>query len=95
MYFGTATRADLPTEIPELLSASAYFDAELGEYQESYECDLGAMRQSRGFLNGVSLNLDAYDAYLRDGLIPWNDQFSKVHDMVDAKLGLRHEGEDG
>ena len=91
--FNTATRTDLPYEFPELITATAYFDVELGEYQESYECDLEGMRQNRGFLNGVSVNLDGYDAYLRDGLIPWNDQFNKVHDMVDTKLSLTHEGE--
>jgi hypothetical protein len=88
--FNTATRTDLPYEFPELITATAYFDVELGEYQESYECDLEGMRQNQGFLNGV---MDGYDAYLRDGLIPWNDQFNKVHDMVDTKLSLTHEGE--
>ncbi len=91
--FNTATRSDLPYEFPELISATSYFDEELGEYQEAYECDLEGMRKSPGFRNGISVNMDGYDAYLRDGLIPWNEQFKKVHNMVDAKLGISHEGE--
>jgi len=91
--FNTATRSDLPYEFPELISATSYYDEEIGEYQEIYECDLQGMRKSAGFRNGISVNMDGYDAYLRDGLIPWNDQFNKVHAMVDAKLGISHEGD--
>lgn len=91
--FNTATRSDLPYEFPELISATSYFDEGLGEYQEAYECDLEGMRQNPGFRNGISVNMDGYDAYLRDGLIPWNAQFKKVHGMVDAKLEINHKGD--
>lgn len=92
--FNTATRSDLSYEFPELISATSYFDEELGEYQEFYECDLEAMRKSPGFRNGISVNMDGYDAYLRDGLIPWNEQFNKVHNLVDDKLAISHKGEE-
>jgi len=91
--FNTATRVDLPNEFPELISATSYYDEDLGEYQEFYECDHEGMRKSPGFRNGISVNMDGYDAYLRDGLIPWNEQFKEVHNKVDAELGISHETE--
>ncbi|HKJ18223.1 MAG TPA: hypothetical protein VJ984_12790 [Xanthomonadales bacterium] len=36
------------------------------------------------------LRLDGCDAYIRDGLKPWSDQFDTVHAMVDGILGITH-----
>lgn len=88
--FHTLTRSDLPNQFPEIIPATSYYDEELGEYQQRYGCDLQAMRESVGFRSGVSLNMDGYDAYLRDLLRPWAEQFERVHALVDADLGITH-----
>lgn len=88
--FHTETRADLPNTFPELVRAEAYYDEDLEEYQQRYQCDLSGMRASPAFKAGLALNVDSYDAYLRDLLRPWTDQFERVHALVDAKLGISH-----
>lgn len=86
-------RIDLPNQFPNLIQTSPYFDTELKEYQQHYQCDLEGMRASAGFKSGISGSLDGYDAYLRDGMLPWVDQFQKVHALADAELGINHEEE--
>jgi len=76
---------------PQLVKVKPVFDAELGEMQTLPDCDLAGMREDQAFLNAVSENLDAYDAYLRDGLLPWNAQLAEVHRLVDRALGMNHE----
>ncbi|MEH6743396.1 hypothetical protein [Hyphomonas sp.] len=76
---------------PELVKVQPVFDAELGEMQTRPECDLEAMREDRAFLNAVAENLDAYDAYLRDGLLPWDAQLAEIHRLIDSALGITHE----
>jgi hypothetical protein len=46
------------------------------------------MRASSAFQSAISLNIDAFDAYLRDGLVPWSEQFDKVHRLLDQRLGI-------
>jgi hypothetical protein len=77
---------------PQLVKVAPVFDAELGEMQTLPVCDLAAMREDQAFLNAVAENLDAYDAYLRDGLLPWDAQLKEVHRLVDRALGITHEG---
>ena len=36
-------------------------------------------------------NLDAYDAYLRDGLLPWDAQLAEIHRLIDTALEITHE----
>ncbi len=38
----------------------------------------------------LSVNSDRYDAYVRDGLAPWVEQFDRVHQLVDQALDTRH-----
>ena len=38
----------------------------------------------------LSVNSDRYDAYVRDGLAPWVEQFDRVHQLVDKSLDIRH-----
>lgn len=45
-------------------------------------CDLEAIRADQGMLNAISANVDAYDAYLRDGLLPWLEQIDTVGAML-------------
>ena len=86
----TIVRVDLPTEYPELIQSEGYFDEALDEIQQRYTCDLDGMRRNQAFLNAFSLALDGYDAYLRDGLILWTRQMERVHEMLDARLGVVH-----
>ncbi|WP_290497884.1 hypothetical protein [Hyphomonas sp. UBA4494] len=76
---------------PELVKVQPVFDAELGEMQTRPDCDLEAMREDRAFLNAVAENLDAYDAYLRDGLLPWDAQLAEIHRLIDTALEITHE----
>ena len=80
---------DLPFLFPELISVDAVYDDEI---RSTGVCDLAAMRESRLFLNAVTQNADAYDAYIRDGLRPWSDQLGRVHEQADALLGITHQG---
>ena len=77
---------------PQLVKVTPVFDSELGEMQTLPECDVAGMRADQAFLNAVAENLDAYDAYLRDGLLPWDAQLAEVHRLVDRALGIMHEG---
>ena len=76
---------------PQLVKVTPVFDAELGEMQTLPDCDVAAMREDQAFLNALAENLDAYDAYLRDGLLPWDAQLTEVHHLVDLALGVTHE----
>ena len=86
----TYMRVDLPVIYPDLIRTSAYHDEKLSEYQQRYECDLEGMRASSAFKSAISLSIDTYDAYLRDGLVPWAEQFDKVHRLLDRRQGLDH-----
>lgn len=76
---------------PQLVKVTPVFDSELGEMQTLPDCDVAAMREDQVFLNALAENLDAYDAYLRDGLVPWDAQLTEVHRLVDLALGVTHE----
>jgi len=43
------------------------------------------------FMNDASSNLDAYDAYIRDAIAPWNESMILVHQLIDRNLGIKHE----
>ncbi|GJL91346.1 DUF6090 family protein [Hyphococcus sp.] len=81
---------DLPSKYPDLIQSEALFDQKTREVQSKYQCDLAKMRQSQQFLNDLSSASDRNDAYLRDGLAPWSDQFDEVHNLVDQALGVVH-----
>jgi len=82
--------AFLPGEFPDLLHVDNYVD-DKGEVRIRATCDLAGIRNNREFLNKWALNADGYDAYVRDGLAPWVAQFEKVHQLVDATLGVSHD----
>ncbi len=75
---------------PELIKVRAYYDEDLREVYARFSCDLPAMRQNPSFLNDFSNNADAYDAYVRDALSPWDAQIRLVHDLLDRNLRLNH-----
>lgn len=76
---------------PDLIKIKPVFDSKLGEMQTLAECDLAAMSDDQAFRNALAENLDAYDAYLRDALLPWDAQLAAVHRLVDLALTVKHE----
>lgn len=86
--------AHLPNRFPELIIMNAYnaeSEEEPAEIRNEMECDLAGMRSNQAFLNAWGSNIDGYDAYIRDGLRPWSEQFDQVHAIVDGVLALSHE----
>jgi hypothetical protein len=81
---------DLPSNYPDLIKAESAFAPEVGEVVSQFQCDIANMRASQKFLNDLSGTSDRYDAFVRDGLAPWSEQFDKVHQLVDAALGVSH-----
>ena len=86
-----AVAYDLAHLYPDLISIRARFDEDLQEVSSQTTCNLPAMRQNSTFLNDLSNNADAYDAYVRDGLAPWAMQMKLVHDLIDRNLGIQHD----
>lgn len=86
-----AVAYDLAHLYPDLISVRAHFDDDLQEVSSQTTCNLPAMRQNPTFLNDLSNNADAYDAYVRDGLAPWAMQMQLVHDLIDRNLGIQHD----
>jgi hypothetical protein len=84
----TSIRVNLPIEYPNLIGTSVYFDEELNEFEQRYNCDLEGMRESSSFLSGISLGIEAYDVYLQDGLVPWSEQLDKIHRLLAKRLGI-------
>lgn len=85
---GQSSFNNLPQLFPALMELTWYYDPAGDEIRGTATCDLEGMRTSREFLNYWGANADGYDAYVRDGLQPWSDQFDRVHAMVDQVLGL-------
>lgn len=84
------TATSLPSKYPHLISASTYLDAESGEVRVHFECNDPGMQTDRGFKSDLALNLDTYDAYLRDGLAPWFDVADNLHELLDKRLSITH-----
>lgn len=82
----TVVITNMTTFRPELAKMESYYDETLGEIYGRYTCDVSGMREDQAFLNAMSENIDSYDAYLRDGLLPWNDQLIEVRRLVDDAL---------
>jgi len=87
----SAKAADIPLVFPEVISAEAAHDADLGEVIATFQCDLAAMKDDQRFRNALSGNADRYDAFVRDALGPWSTQFDTVHRLVDGELGITDE----
>ena len=80
----------LPVLFPDYFEMIANVDDARGEVATINKCHLDAMRANQDFLNQFSANADGYDAYIRDGLRPWSNQFNKVHGLVDGALVIKH-----
>lgn len=87
---GSVGEGHLSALFPQLIHLESYFSRQENEVRLRPTCNLAAMRQDQRFLNQVSLSLDRYDVYVRDGLLPWTQRIDAVHALVDAELGLEH-----
>ena len=77
-------------QLSGLDTKTSYFDPVQGEVRSRPQCDVVKMHANPTFLNEVSVNIDRYDAYIRDGLAPWSAQFDRVHQLVDGALSIDH-----
>lgn len=75
---------------PDIIRIRPVYDSALGEMQTLAKCDVAGMREDQMFQNALAENLDAYDAYLRDGLLPLDAQLAEVHRLVDLALEIKH-----
>jgi hypothetical protein len=82
---------DLPSTYPDLIQLESVFDLDKGEVASRFQCDIEKMRANQKYRNHFSANADRYDAYIRDGLVPWSVQLEKVHQLVDLSLGIQHD----
>lgn len=60
------------------------------EREQRYSCSVGRLLADQRFLNQIANNADAYDAFLRDGLLPWINALDGVHTRLDQILGIEH-----
>ena len=74
----TVNHIRLTEKYPDLINLSPYEEPDTGEVRLGVTCDLAAMRESPEFLNDVAVALDQYDAFIRDGLRPWDEQLKVV-----------------
>ena len=90
MRYVTSENYDLAVLYPDLFTPVSIIDSQSNEVDRRYVCDPEAMRSNAGFMVAVSTNFDVFDAYLRDGLVPWKKQFDELHHLTDQQLGLNH-----
>lgn len=55
------------------------------------KCQLRSILANRALLNDITLNVDAYDAFMRDGLVPWVNAIKEVRERVEVLLGMTHQ----
>ncbi len=80
----------LASKYPDLILLKAMREGEGTEVRSRATCDSDAMRADQGFRNDFSSNVDTYDAYLRDGLVPWVVSMQALHARLDELLNIEH-----
>ena len=60
------------------------------ERDADVQCNLSDILTNRALVNDIAYNADSYDAFMRDGFIPWVGQIERVHERIDALLGVTH-----
>ena len=87
----------IANKYPNLFQTKAKWSrvGESGEIERDVEtiCQLEDVISNRGLINDITANVDGYDAFMRDGFVPWVAQMQRVHDRVDVLLGVSHEKE--
>ena len=83
------------TKYPDVFPTDTSMEPAAGsselERDGNTQCQLDTILSNRALLNDITLNVDAYDAFMRDGFGPWVNQMQEVHDRVDTLLGITHE----
>jgi hypothetical protein len=82
------THADIFQLIPREIPMANAPDETERDY--SALCDIEKLTQTPAALNGLVSNLEVFDAFVRDGLVPWTDRLVDVHNSLDSLLGLSH-----
>jgi hypothetical protein len=80
----------LGLEYPDLFTLTSWFDPQRNEAGSAPTCHLELMMNNKAFKNELTIAIDRYDAYVRDGLEPWLSQFDQVHARLDTELGIAH-----
>ena len=87
----------IANKYPNLFETKAIWSrvGESGEIERDVEtiCRLEDVISNRGLINDITANVDGYDAFMRDGFVPWVAQMRRVHDRVDVLLGVSHDEE--
>jgi hypothetical protein len=91
--------ANIIEKYPEFFKAMTIRTPELNnpealERAVSMECRLEELQESQALLNDIASNLDAMDAFMRDGMMPYTEQIRTVHKALDRILDHTHEGAD-
>ena len=85
----------MEVEYPDLIRAEGQFDEVFpngrSEAFSTITCNTSEMQNDMHFLNAVSVNVDMYDAFIRDVMEPWRESISEVHKILDNELGIAHE----
>jgi len=53
-------------------------------------CTAKSIRLNKGLMADIAINADTYDAFMRDGLLPWLAQIQQVHRQLDLTLNIKH-----
>ena len=94
MLLLSPTVQNLEVEYPDLIRAYGQFVVLPNGRTEAfstYTCNTSEMQNDVKFLNAVSVNVDMYDAFIRDVMEPWRESISEVHKILDSELGITHE----
>lgn len=77
-------------QLQSIMTLSPAGDGSL-ERDAKVKCTLSNILNNQTLSNDIVYNADAYDAFMRDGLLPWIEQMRRVHQRVDSLLGIVHE----
>ena len=94
---GATAGIAIANKYPNLFESKAKWSrvGESGEIERDVEtiCRLEDILFNRALVNDITANVDSYDAFMRDGFVPWVAQMRSVHDRVDELLGVSHNEE--
>ena len=82
-----------PDIFPTVSSLEPAAGSDTLERDGNTRCKLSDILANSALLNDITLNADAYDAFMRDGFAPWVEQMQQVQDRVAEMLGISHNEE--
>jgi hypothetical protein len=89
-----ALQPDLVGEFPEAFKLTSTINEAVTSRREvgvDGICDTVWMKNSQAFLNAAARSVDAYDAFVRDVVLPWRDGVARVQKRLDVVLGVEKE----